>query len=174
MTGTQVVFLGGCSGVGKSTVAFALHELLSERDLSHAVIEGDNLDLAYPAPWAAHPSFLLAEKNLSAMWSNYRALGYRRLIFANTVSVLHIPELSAALGEKVEAVGILLRATSDAVHSRLAAREHGRALQQHVKRSAAAAVRLDADTPADVHRVETDGGNPQEIAARVLELTGWG
>ena len=32
------------------------------------------------------------------MWHNYQALGYRRLIYTNTVSVLHARELSAALG----------------------------------------------------------------------------
>lgn len=51
MNSAHMLLIGGRSGVGKSTVAFALHDLLSARGVQHAVIEGDALDLAYPAPW---------------------------------------------------------------------------------------------------------------------------
>jgi hypothetical protein len=56
--------MGGRSGSGQSSVANELHYLLAEREVSHALIEGDNLDLAYPAPWR----HALAEANLRAMW----------------------------------------------------------------------------------------------------------
>ena len=36
-------------------------------------------------------SMPLAERNLATMWSNYRALGYRRLVYLNTASVLPNP-----------------------------------------------------------------------------------
>jgi N-acetyltransferase len=48
---TELLLLGGRSGVGKSTVAGELHHLLAQADVKHALIEGDSLDLAYPAPW---------------------------------------------------------------------------------------------------------------------------
>ncbi len=51
-------------------------------------IEGDDLDLAYRLPWEHG----LTEKNLAAKWRSYRALGHRRLIYTNTVSVLHTRE----------------------------------------------------------------------------------
>jgi hypothetical protein len=38
------------SGVGKASAASALHALLKGRDIRHAVIEGDYLDLAHPEP----------------------------------------------------------------------------------------------------------------------------
>lgn len=174
MIRTQAAFLGGRSGVGKSTVAIALHDILSEREIAHAVIEGDNLDLAYPAPWTAHPGSLLTERNLAAMWSNYRELGYRRLIYTNTVSVLQIPELSAAIGGEVEAVGILLRGSSGAVRSRLLAREEGAALEAHLKRSENAARRLDAEAPAEVHRLDTERASPNAVALQILTILGWG
>lgn len=68
---SQVLFIGGRSGVGKSTLAWTLHERLIALDVHHAVIEGDALDLAHPAPWEHH----LAKRNLAAMWANYRGLG---------------------------------------------------------------------------------------------------
>jgi hypothetical protein len=73
--------------VGTTTVAHALHRLLAERDVRHAVIEGDLLDLAHPAPWEHG----LAERNLAAVWSNYRDLGYRRLAAEAPESVLRLP-----------------------------------------------------------------------------------
>ncbi|MDP9224238.1 MAG: hypothetical protein M3P18_10345 [Actinomycetota bacterium] len=63
-----MLFIGGHSGVGKSAAAFELHAQLSKQEVKHCVIEGDTLDLAYPAPWGHH----LAERNLSAIWNNYR------------------------------------------------------------------------------------------------------
>lgn len=46
-------------------------------------------------------SMPLAERNLATMWSNYRALGYRRLVYLNTASVLPkvIDGLTAAMGD---------------------------------------------------------------------------
>lgn len=54
MTGTHALLIGGRSGVGESTVAIAIHELLATRSVRHAMIEGDNLDLAFPTPWQEH------------------------------------------------------------------------------------------------------------------------
>lgn len=75
--GSEVLFIGGRAGTGKTSVASALQELLSERQVKHAVLEGDALDLAYPPPWEHG----LDARNLRAIWANYRALGYRRLIY---------------------------------------------------------------------------------------------
>ncbi|WP_363457481.1 hypothetical protein [Microbacterium sp. LMI1x-1-1.1] len=81
---TDVIFIGGRSGVGKSSVAAEASHLLGLADVQHAVIEGDNLDQAHPPPWRS--GIPLAERNLAAMWANYREAGYSRLIFTNTVS----------------------------------------------------------------------------------------
>lgn len=86
---TDAIFIGGRSGVGKSSVAAEASRILARADIRHAVIEGDNLDQAYPQPWRS--GLDLAEQNLAAMWANYRAAGYSRVIFTNTVSVLEIP-----------------------------------------------------------------------------------
>jgi adenylylsulfate kinase-like enzyme len=69
---TDLLVIGGRSGSGKSAVGNELHHILARRRVMHAVIEGDNLDLAYPPPWRHG----LAEANLRAMWRNYRALWF--------------------------------------------------------------------------------------------------
>ena len=51
MMADEVVFIGGPSGVGKSSVGLEMHAQLSAADVSHCVIDGDFLDMAYPTPW---------------------------------------------------------------------------------------------------------------------------
>ncbi len=164
-----MLFIGGRSGVGKSSVAFELHWLLSERRIQHAVIEGDNLDLAYPAPWEHG----LAERNLQAMWQHYRDLGYRRLIYTNTVSVLETAKLAAAMGDDPLIRAVLLRATDPSAQVRLEARETETSLEAHLGRSRQRALELDRDAPPWVRRIDTDGKSIVEVAAEVLALLDW-
>ncbi|MFS0700396.1 ATPase [Cellulomonas sp. 179-A 4D5 NHS] len=166
---SHLVVLGGRSGVGKTTTALALHALLRADDVRHAVVEGDNLDLAWPPPWEHG----LDLRNLAAVWANYRELGYRRLVYTNTVSVLAAGALAAAMGDSPAVTAVLLTGADDVVDARLATRETGAELAAHRERSAAAARRLDAEAPAGTHRIATEGLTPQELAARVRALAGW-
>jgi hypothetical protein len=166
---SSVLFLGGRSGVGKSSVAIEIHEQLSALQARHCVIEGDNLDLAYPPPWEHR----LAERNLAAMWANYRALGYRRLVYTNTVSVRFVAELTRAMGDDPQVTAVLLTASDETARERLTRREIGSALEPHVRRSDRAARELDDLTPGWVHRVPTDGRTVSALAAEAIVLTGW-
>ncbi|WP_114587589.1 AAA family ATPase [Microbacterium arborescens] len=150
---TDAIFIGGRSGVGKSSVAAEASRILARADIRHAVIEGDNLDQAYPQPWRS--ALDLAEQNLAAMWANYRAAGYSRVIFTNTVSVLEIPALSAALGGDVRCSAVLLTSSDETAARRLARREIGTALDEHVR------------------RIATDGRSVAEVALEVLTRAGW-
>jgi hypothetical protein len=172
---SEVLFIGGCSGVGKTTAALELHALLTALDVRHAVIEGDILDLAHPAPWL-HPSpwkHGLAGRNLAALWQNYRTLGYQRLLYTNTVSVRETAELAEAMGDSPRVHAVLLRGSESSVASRLAGRESGPSLVQHLARSREAAAALDRHSPEWVHRVSTDGRTAADVAVSLLALTGW-
>ena len=168
---TEALLVGGRAGVGKSSVGYEIHEQLSAAGIRHCLIEGDNLDMAYPAPWEHH----LAERNLAAMWANYRALGYRRMIYTNTASVLEkvIGELTAAMGDDPQVTGVLLTCSDATARRRLAQREIGSALDWHVERSAQMARRLDRQSPAWVRRVATDERTVADIAAEIISLTAW-
>lgn len=178
--GTEVLFIGGRSGVGKTSAALELHALLAALDVRHAVIEGDNLDLAHPAPWKEPESLRpaswehgLAAQNLSLMWQNYRTLGYRRLIYTNTVSVRETAELAAAMGGTPKICAVLLGGSDATVQRRLAGRESGPGLREHLRRSREAAAALELHTPAWVHRISTDGRTAADVAGEVLLRTGW-
>jgi ABC-type iron transport system FetAB ATPase subunit len=61
---TQALFLGGRSGVGKSTVALEVSRILAAADVAHALIEGDALDQAHPEPW--RQGIPLAEREIGS------------------------------------------------------------------------------------------------------------
>jgi hypothetical protein len=168
---TEALFIGGRSGVGKSSVGNEIHAQLSTARVWHCLIEGDNLDLAYPPAWEHG----LAERNLAAMWANYRALGYRRMIYTNTASVFAkvIGELTAAMGDNPRVTSVLLTCTDMTARQRLAQREIGSALDWHSERSALMARKLDKHAPDNVHRVSTDDGTIADIAAEIVGLAGW-
>ena len=165
------LLIGGRSGVGKSTVALEVSHQLAEANVQHAVIEGDNLDLAYPEPW--RHGLKMAEMNLAAMWRNYGVAGYRRLIYINTVSVLESKSLSQATGGVFRTIEVLLTSSDATARTRLAGREIGSTLADHIARSAQAAELLDARADDSVHRIATDDRNVADIARQVVEVTGW-
>jgi predicted kinase len=168
---SHVLLIGGRSGVGKSTVATALHELLTEAAVRHAVIEGDLLDLAHPAP---HEDGLdLAERNLAAMWRNYRAFGYRRLVLTNTASVVARDSLVAAMGDRPLVTGVLLRASDETTTRRLSRRGLGAPIDSDRAHSERTAAWLDEEAGPDIARIDTDGRLPGDIAHELAVLTGW-
>lgn len=173
MPRSEVLFVGGRSGVGKSTAAEALHDLLVAADVPHAVVEGDLLDLAHPAPHVAHPAAHLAERNLAAIWAAYRELGHHRLVVTNTVSVLRTAELAAAMGDDPLVTAVLLRASDTTTAGRLARRAGGAVPQAQLAHSTATAGRLDSALADTVTRVDTDGRTPAEVARVLGALTGW-
>ncbi|TCK64459.1 AAA family ATPase [Curtobacterium sp. PhB136] len=173
MPRSEVLFIGGRSGVGKSTAADALHELLASADVRHAVIEGDTLDLAHPAPHVEHPDAHVAERNLAAIWANYRELGHHRLVYTNTVSVLETARLAAAMGDDPVVFAVLLRAGDDATASRLRRRAGGPLPAGQLAHSARTAGRLDTATTDHVTRVDTDDMAPNDVARRLASITGW-
>jgi hypothetical protein len=171
MTRSEVLLIGGRAGVGKSSVGAEIHIQLTAARVWHGFIEGDNLDMAYPAPWEHQ----LAERNLTAMWGNYRALGYRRMIYTNTVSVrpVVVQELTAAMGDDPRVTAVLLTCSDATAQRRLRQREIGSALRPHIERGLVFARELEQEAPGWVHRVGTDDRPVAEVAAEIIGLTGW-
>jgi len=169
MPRSEVLFLGGRSGVGKSSVGNEIHAQLSAAGIQHCLIEGDNLGLAFPSPHEHR----LAEQNLAAMWANYRAFGYRRMIYTNTASVRNVAQLTAAMGDDPQVTAVLLTASDATARQRLAQREIGTAFDQHVQRSDRAARELDRLSPSWVHRVTTDDRPVADIASEIIALADW-
>lgn len=167
---SELLVLGGRSGVGKSTVAFEVSAQLAALRIAHAVVEGDLLDLAYPPP---PTDDRLAERNLAAMWANYRAGGYHRLVYTNTVSVLYVDRIVSAMGGPVRVTSVLLACSDATCGERLARREVGSTLAEHVERSKRAAVLLERSAPSEVVTIDTDARSVIEVASEVISRAGW-
>ncbi|MFC7326728.1 hypothetical protein [Marinactinospora rubrisoli] len=170
----EALLIGGRSGVGKSTVMWEVSVLLQAARVAHCVVEGDLLDQAHPAPPGDPQRTLLTERNLAALWGNYAGLGYRRLVYTNTVSVLEADLVTRAMGGDARVTGVLLTADDTTANARLAVREIGSQLAPHMARSATMAQHLDATAPDWVTRIPTAGRTVPGIARDVVAAAGWG
>lgn len=169
----EALLIAGRAGVGKTSVAYEVSVLLQADRVAHCVVEGDAMDQVHPAPADDPSRTRITERNLAAVWANYVALGQRRLIYTNTVSILDAPMIARALDGSTRMTYVLLTAEDATVQGRLARRETGSQLQAHVERSAAMARHLDAQAPEDTVRVPTDSRSVDEIAGEVRLATGW-
>ncbi|MBN1170687.1 MAG: hypothetical protein JXA67_00765 [Micromonosporaceae bacterium] len=169
----EVLLIGGRSGVGKSTVAWEVSARLQARLVAHCLLEGDLLDQAFPAPAGDSNRTGLTCRNLASVWGNYADLGYRRLIYTNTVSVLESDMITGAMGGRVTVTGVLLTAADEVANQRLAGREIGGQYEAHVRRGVAAAAHLHRVAEPWVVRVSTDDRSVADIAGEIIALTGW-
>lgn len=169
---TQILFLGGASGTGKTSVAFEVSATLRRARVAHALVDGDNLDASYPGPMdSGRPWLTLA--NLEALWRTYREVGQHRLVYVNTVSVLEAAELRDVVDPRAQVCAVLLEADDAATAARLGAREQGSELADHLERSARTSADLRARTPGWVARIDTTGASVEEVAAAVVAHSGW-
>jgi len=171
----EVLLIGGRAGVGKSTVGWEVSARLRAAEVAHAVIEGDFMGQVHPAPEGDPRRAALTERNLRAVWANFTELGYRRLVYTNTVSVLAESAglFERALGADVRFVRVLLTATDETTARRLGGREIGSELKRELRNSAYKARLLDERAPADTVRVATDDRTVIDIAREVVAATGW-
>jgi adenylylsulfate kinase-like enzyme len=80
-----VLLITGPVGVGKSTIALEVSNLLERVGTSHAVVDLDALGWAYSSPPDDPYNTRLALRNLAAVWANYAAIGVERLVIAYVV-----------------------------------------------------------------------------------------
>ncbi|CAM5281274.1 hypothetical protein [Streptomyces aurantiogriseus] len=175
MTRSEALLIGGRAGVGKTTVGWEVSALLRAAAVPHAVIDGDFMGQVHPAPQGDPSRAAIGERNLTAVWGNYADLGYRRLVYTNTVCVLDElgDSFRRALGNDARLVRVLLTATDATTRRRLAGRELGSEFGSELAGSVRKARMLDARAPADTVRVATDGRTVPDIAGEVLAATGW-
>jgi hypothetical protein len=175
MDQAEVLLIGGRAGAGKTTVAWEVSARLRAAAVSHAIVEGDFMGQVHPAPEGDPHRAEITESNLTAVWANFARLGYRRLVYTNTASVL--PEATGmferAMGAGVGIVRVLLTASDATARERLTGRELGSELERELEGSARTARLLDRRVPAGTVRVVTDGRSVVDIAREVVAATGW-
>ncbi|MGQ4481888.1 hypothetical protein [Streptomyces sp. SAS_276] len=175
MDHAEALLIGGRAGVGKTTVGWEVSARLRAAEVAHAVIDGDFMAQVHPAPDGDPHRAAIGEANLTAVWGNYAALGYRRLVYTNTVSVLDetAGQFWRAMGADVRIVRVLLTASDETAAARLNGREIGGELERELANSGRKARLLDDRAPVDTIRVVTDGRSVEDIAEDVLAAIGW-
>ncbi|GAA0593203.1 hypothetical protein GCM10010174_05390 [Kutzneria viridogrisea] len=130
------LLITGPVGVGKTTVAEAVGDLLAEARVPHAVIDLDWLRWSWPSPSDDPFNLGLELRNLGSVARNYLDAGARRLVLAGVV------ESRADRQRYVEALGVGLtvcRLSADlaVIRDRLVQRHDGDAegLRWHLERS---------------------------------------
>jgi hypothetical protein len=165
----RALLLTGTVGVGKTTVAAAVGDLLRERQVANAVLDLDELRRAWPAPPGDRFSTSVMLGNLSAVAANYLGHGFSTLVLAG---VLETAEDRARHAEAVRVPMTVCRlvADPDAVHRRLHDRHRDDAdgLGWHLHRAGELAAIQDASAVEDL-RVDVTELSVVEAAARVLE-----
>lgn len=175
MHSAEVLLIGGRAGVGKSTVGLEVSAQLRTAAVAHAIVEGDFMGQVHPAPPDDPRRSMIVERNLTAVWANFATLGYRRLIYTNTLSVL--PQMTGmftrAMGEDVRIVRVLLTVSDTTAEERLTGRELGSELEDGIAGSLEKSRLLAEEATTDTVSVPTDGRYVREIARDVVSATGW-
>lgn len=169
MSGMEVLVLSGSPGSGKTTVANKVSELLTDRDVAHAVIDVDELA-------RIHPELERAPKwaNLAAVWPNYAAIsGLDKLILPVLIDTEDdLDRLRSAVG-RLPLHLVELTATKATLLERVTARE----LNDHWRSKLQNLVERYAERPDDLRfgdvQVDTETQDSERSAREVIDRIGW-
>ncbi len=169
----QVVVLSGVPGVGKTTTAEAMSDLLLADGVPHAWLDGDQLALVYPRDSDDPHAHSLFFENLVHLWASYRAAGARRLIIARVVEEAGELDAYHQAIPGAEIVIVELRAPQHIVHQRILRREYAPVWVLRMQnRSDELRPILEHNGVAD-HVVLVEHETPDEVARTVLKRIGW-
>ncbi|MDP9357374.1 MAG: hypothetical protein M3R02_19210 [Chloroflexota bacterium] len=167
-----MLVITGPVGVGKSTVAAAVSDLLDRAGVPHALVDLDHLRQRYPAP-ADDPFHIgLGLRNLAAVWANYQAAGAQRLVLADVVeSRADVRGYRDAVPGAAILV-VRLTASLATIEGRLAGRETGAGFEWHRRRAAELMGLMERNRVEDV-LVDTEGKSAIMAAREAVVLSHW-
>ncbi|MEU6895530.1 AAA family ATPase [Streptomyces sp. NPDC046557] len=169
----HALLLNGTVGVGKTTVAEALGDLLADAGVPHAVVDLDWLRKSWPAPPGDRFNFGMLLRNLRSVTGHYLDAGATRLVLAGVIEDQDERKLLAdAVGAELSVCR--LQAELSIIHQRLAQRHDSEpeALQWHLNRSG----ELDgilSRSAVDDFIVDVGTDSVTDVAVSVLRAAGW-
>lgn len=167
------LLLTGTVGVGKTTVAEAVGDLLRDAEVPNAVVDVDWLRAAWPPPPGDPFNQAVALRNLAAVGATYLDAGAVRLVLAGVVETAEDRAAhAAALGLPLTVVRLV--ADPDVLRARLL-RRHDRdddARRWHLHRAGELHA-IQEESAVEDHRVDTSSRTVPEVALAVLRSAGW-
>ena len=163
----------GTIGVGKSSVAAAMSEILHDHGIRHGLIEVDWLGEVYPPPDPTNPySNDLAMRVLSSIWPLYVDAGITRAVVTMT---LENQEELAALVQALDsppATVVRLVASQGTRETRIKAREFGNLRDLFLAKTGEVDDKQRCFDLGDLI-VANEGRLPHATATEILERLGW-
>ena len=151
-----VLLIIGPVGVGKTTVASEVSELLIGRGIPHALVDMDCLRDCHPRRVNDPFHMALGIKNLAAVWVNFQASGAKRLLIVDIVEARNDLEKYRAAIPGATIVLIRLKASLQTLLSRVERRQLWSGREWHVHRAVELAAQMDRDHLEDI-LVDTEG-----------------
>lgn len=161
----NVVWINGTVGVGKTSVAEAIAQILTEHEMPHAFIDRDALSYSWPQRGPFNEE--VARKNIQTVWQNFKEAGAERLIVAGVIEKASGLEWYRAALDRGMVV-VRLTATQEVRTSRLRLRNTGPSLEWHLYRTGELDAILD-EADLDAFIVENGERTVSEVAHEILE-----
>jgi len=163
-----VLWLCGPSGVGKSSVGFALFEQISKTTTAAAYVDLDQLGICYPAPGDDPGNHRLKARNLGDLWPGLRSAGAQCLVVSGVVDDAEEVRRHARMLPGAALTVCRLRVGDDELRARIARRG---ALLHLTEASVRNAAELDRTAFADLV-IDTAGLSVPQVVALVRDA-GW-
>lgn len=167
-----VMVITGPVGVGKSSVAAEVSELLDRAGVPHALVDVDALRWCYPRPPDDPFRVELAMRNLGAIWPNFVQAGARRLILVDVIERRTDLHRVADAVPGAEFCVVRLRARPETLRTRVEVREAGLGRERMLRRALELAAQMDRHPVEDL-LIETDEREIPAVALEVLSRTSW-
>lgn len=172
-----VVIITGPVGVGKTTTAEALGDLLIEQDIPHTMIDMDALTWTYPRPANDRFNGQLGLRNLADVVRNARELGSSRLVVAGVIESRGDRDGYRAAIPGAAVTVVRLVAPIERIRERIMSRSAGGAGSEasvvwERDRAAELIAIMDAADAADV-LIDTTDRKPKDVAREIATRLGW-
>ncbi|MFF9511461.1 hypothetical protein ACF1BU_34620 [Streptomyces sp. NPDC014724] len=169
----SALLINGTVGVGKTSVAEGVGDLLAAAEIPNAVIDLDWLRQSWPTPSGDRFNFGMMLRNLRSIAVNYLAAGAVRLVLAGVIEDPEDRKLcSDAIG--VDLSVCRLHADLPVIHQRLMRRHENEpeALRWHLARAGELTAILE-QAAVDDFTVDAATRPVGQVAAEVTSKAGW-
>lgn len=162
-----LLLITGTVGVGKSSVADEVFEILKAQAKPIALINVDELGYAYPYPQDDPFHTRLRLKNLAAIWPNYYEAGVKALIIPYVIESRNSLERFREAIPSADIFVVRLDAPLPVLEDRIRNRPMGGDEEWHIKRAAELAATIEK-VGVENMAIDTEHKSIAEVAQEVI------